>query len=177
MNHQEKQSFGVNTNRKKAPGRKTAYIIVHPDDFALNVSDKICDIESYKLRLVKKIKDLLKLRVNVVLLNLTAGVDYFPGFLLEVKGRIAVIPSLNNDKPNAQVVRLKRLINSIEKIDHLIFTGGWKNACLKHTINHTITETERIRFVDKVSTPIKATFKFQSICKKVVVEVDQDFVF
>jgi len=151
--------------------------MVHPDDFALNVSTHVERANDYKKNLAFKVKKMLSRRVKVILLNLVLGLNHFPEFLLEFKGQIIIIPALDSDETDAQVNRLKEYLAEHKKIRHLIFTGGWKNACLKHTINHTISDVERIRFVDKELEPFDAKLRYKDYIQSITVMIDQEFIF
>lgn len=170
-------------NRDRGPfvvqkaDRCTAYIVVHPDEFALNLGHQVRSIKDYQNELAARIQKLINQKTTVIILNLTSGLNYFPEFLIGLEDQVVIIPSLDDDVTESQVDRLKDYLSGQQRISHLVFTGGWKNACLKHTINHTISDTDRVRFIDRTKTPFRAKLRHRRREHPILVEIDQAFVF
>ncbi len=168
------------TFSRKQLNRGTAYVIVHPDEYAIQVSMATKDaVEGYKNRLKQRIRLLLNDNVSIYLLNLAVGIltppPYLDGFQRE--RRFYVIPAIKDDPMDAQSTRLRRALAEFEGLRRVVFTGGWRNACLKHTLNHTLAGIPRIRFVEKVTAPLDAQVCFENRSFDITAEIDHAFVF
>jgi hypothetical protein len=160
--------------------RHTAYVIVHPDEYAIGVSPITGqNANSFMIRLKDRIRILLKKRVRVYQLNLALDTSDPPAYLNEFQqhDNFQVIPVLKNDTIDAQVLRLRMALIEFTGMKQIVFTGGWQNACLKYTLNHTLNGISRIRFVDRVDVPLMAQVSFESKTVDVIVWVDHEFVF
>ena len=119
----------------------------------------------------------MRKKATVIILNLGEHKEKLPEFLKEFQNQVFIIPSSEKDPINAQAIRLKQLLNECHWVDHVIFTGGWKNACFKHTINKTLSDIPRITCIDAIQKPFKATVRSVSKKKSVIVEIDHRFIF
>ncbi len=169
------------TFSRKQLNRGTAYVIVHPDEYAIQVSMETKQaVEGYKNRLKQRIRLLLNDNVSIYLLNLATDTlaqppPYLDGFQRE--RRFYVIPAIKDDPVNAQSTRLLRALAEFEGLRRIVFTGGWRNACLKHTLNHTLAGIPRIPLVERVTAPLDAQFVFEDRRFDIIAEIDHAFVF
>jgi hypothetical protein len=160
--------------------RHTAYVIVHPDEYAIGVSPITGQKANlFMLRLKGRIRILLKEHVVVYLLNLAQETLAPPAYLNEFqqKKNFHVIPVFKDDSIDAQVLRLRMALMKFTGLEQIIFTGGWQNACLKYTMNNTLRGIPRIKFVERVDGPLAAQVCFESNTVDVIVRVDHEFVF
>jgi len=160
--------------------RHTAYVIVHPDEYAIGVSPiSGQNANSFMIRLKGRIRLLLKKHVTVYLLNLALETLDPPAYLnnFQQHKNFHVIPVLKGDAMDAQVLRLRMALMEFTGLEQIVFTGGWQNACLKYTLNHTLSGIPRIQFVDKVHRPLTAQVCFESKTVDVIVRLDHEFVF
>jgi len=158
----------------------TAYVIVHPDEFAIGLSPISGQkVNSFMLRLKGQIRRLLKKDVTVYLLNLAMETLDPPAYLNEFQPHknFHVIPVLKDDAVDSQVIRLLMALMAFSGLEQIVFTGGWQNACLKYTINNTLSGTPRIQFVDKIDGPLTAQVSFENKTVDVIVRVDHEFIF
>jgi len=161
----------------KRSKEKSAYVIVHPDDFALtHGNSKISPIQ-YKQRLIYKINQLIYNNVSVIVLNLEQNTLHPPSFLSKFQGKIEIIPSFSNDNTESQVLRLKEKLIFIRGLKRVIFTGGWINACFKHTLSQTIKTDQKIFPVENLTKTFQGSIVFKKYTKKVWVEVDHEYLF
>ena len=163
-----------------SPDNFTAYVIVHPDDFALSLKKTAKqDTTKYKFLLKQRVRKLLNSRVSVYLLNLDLDSLDPPAFLSEFQGekRFYIIPTLKKDSVDSQANRLKFELSKFIGLKKIIFTGGWRNACLKHTLNNTITGIQRISFIEKIDKPFKAQLHYKKSKMDVIVMCDHEFIF
>jgi hypothetical protein len=158
----------------------TAYVIVHPDEYAIGVSPITGqNVDSYMIRLKGRIRILLKEHVTVYLLNLDVETIDPPSYLIEFRqhNNFHVIPVFKNDAIDAQAIRLRKALMAFTGLEQIVFTGGWQNACLKYTLNHTLSGIPRIRFVDRIDCPLTAQVCFESKTVNVIVRMDHEFIF
>jgi len=157
--------------------RKTAYIIVHPDEFAIAASKKTILPQVFQKKLKTKIYTLLEQRIKVIILNLAVG-DILPEFLAEFHSNTVVIPNFAPELINAQVNLLRKyIITETKIINKLIITGGWEYACLKHTINNLLNNGPRIKLIKDITVPITAVISYKKLKKKITLELDKEFIF
>jgi len=160
--------------------RHTAYVIVHPDEFAIGVSPITGqNPNSYMISLKDRIRTLLKKRIKIYQLNLALETLDPPDYLNEFQQHYNyhVIPVFKDDAIDSQVLRLRMALMAFTGLEQIVFTGGWQNACLKYTLNNTLSGIPRIKFVDKVDGPLKAQITFERTTADVIVRVDHEFVF
>jgi len=158
----------------------TAYVIVHPDEFAIGVSSITGqNVDSYMVRLKGRIRILLKEQVSVYLLNLDMGTLDPPAYLNKFRQykNFHVIPVFKGDPIDAQALRLRKALVAFTGLEQIVFTGGWQNACLKYTLNHTLSGIHRVQFVDRIDCPLTAQVSFESKTVDVIVRVDHEFIF
>jgi len=167
----------INLHNNKNFKQQTAYIIVHPDNYAINMSKIIKSADQYKINLIKKIQHLLNNNTLVIVLNLEKNCYNLPDFLKKYQEKVFLIPSLNGDTISTQSDKLKKFLYNIKSIKNIIFTGGWKNACLKHTISKTIVWPSKIQTIDCIDQPIKVKINLESKNKYVLFKLDHEFIF
>jgi hypothetical protein len=158
----------------------TAYVIVHPDEYAIGVSPITGqNANIFMVRLKCRIRILLKEHVIVYLLNLDQETLAPPAYLNEFQQQknFHVIPVFKDDSIDAQVLRLRMALTEFSGLKQIVFTGGWQNACLKYTLNNTLSGIPRIRFVERVDRPLTAKVCFEGKTIDVIVRVDHEFVF
>jgi len=156
---------------------KTAYIIVHAEDYALENSSLISDPRSYKWKLRSKLEELIKQGSVVIFLKLEDNGSKLPDYIKHLDEGITVIPSKKKDLVNAQSEELKIELLGNRRIKRVILTGGWKYACLKHTLKNTFIFSKEIKRIDWISSFIDAEIIFKDKKKKVLLTIDKKFVF
>lgn len=161
------------------PNNRLAYVVVHADEYAIRVSRLVEHPPDFQERLCHHLLWLVSQRAHVFLLNLNKNELHPPSFLQPLNGRVVVVPSLDQDQVNDQAQRLREQLVRYPKIQNVVFTGGWKNACLKHTLNQTIRPkgTERVRMVDDIDQPFPGVVEWEGQRLEVMVMMDHQFVF
>ena len=159
------------------PLKRTAYVIVHPDDFAFSVSKKIKNTDNFKTKLSNKIISLLEWNAKIIILNLNFGYE-LPEFLQKFKNSVKLIPNIESESSMEQVWALQKiLLLELKTVKKVIMTGGWENACFKHTLNNLLYNFDRIRKIDSITEPFECEIKYHKVKKKYWIEIDQDFIF
>ena len=166
-------SFGL------VSGPQIAYVVVHADEYAIQASRLVKNSQDFQKSLQQHLQKLLQEQVNVILLNLQKTEQQPPKFLRSLEDQVTVIPSLDQDSINAQSERLSEYLVRQRGLKQLVFTGGWKNACLKHTLRRTVITKDpfELGIMDKIHHPVSGVVEYGKQRLEVMVEVDHDFVF
>ena len=160
-------------------GPQIAYVVVHADEYAIQASRLVKNSQDFQKSLQQHLQKLLQEQVNVILLNLQKTEQQPPKFLRSLEDQVTVIPSLDQDSINAQSERLSEYLVRQRGLKQLVFTGGWKNACLKHTLCRTviIKDPFELGIMDDIHHPVSGVVEYGKQRLEVMVEVDHDFVF
>ena len=156
-------------------GSEIAYVVVHADEYAIQASRLVKNSQNFQ----KSLQQHLQEQVNVILLNLQKTEQQPPKFLRSLGSQVTVIPSLEQDSVNAQAERLSEYLVRQRGLKQLVFTGGWKNACLKHTLRRTVMTKDpfELGIMDEIHHPVSGVVEYGKQRLEVLVTVDQDFVF
>ena len=166
-------SFGL------VSGPQIAYVVVHADEYAIQASRLVKNSQDFQISLRQHLQKLLQEQVNVILLNLQKTEQQPPKFLRSLGDQVTVIPSLEQDSINAQSERLSEYLVRQRGLKQLVFTGGWKNACLKHTLRRTVMTKDpfELGIMDEIHHPVSGVVEYGKQRLEVLVTVDHDFVF
>jgi hypothetical protein len=166
-------SFGL------VSGPQIAYVVVHADEYAIQASRLVKNSQDFQISLRQHLQKLLQEQVNVILLNLQKTEQQPPKFLRSLGDQVTVIPSLEQDSINAQSERLSEYLVQQRDLKQLVFTGGWKNACLKHTLRRTVITKDpfELGIMDEIHHPVSGVVEYGKQRLEVMVTVDHDFVF
>ncbi len=166
-------SFGL------VSGPQIAYVVVHADEYAIQASRLVKNSQDFQKSLQQHLQKLLQEQVNVILLNLQKTEQQPPKFLRSLGSQVTVIPSLEQDSINAQSERLSEYLVWQRGLKQLVFTGGWKNACLKHTLRRTVMTKDpfELGIMDEIHHPVSGVVEYGKQRLEVMVTVDHDFVF
>jgi len=166
-------SFGL------VSGPQIAYVVVHADEYAIQASRLVKNSQDFQISLRQHLQKLLQEQVNVILLNLQKTEQQPPKFLRSLGDQVTVIPSLEQDSINAQSERLSEYLVRQRGLKQLVFTGGWKNACLKHTLRRTVMTKDpfELGIMDEIYHPVSGVVEYGKQRLEVMVTVDHDFVF
>ena len=166
-------SFGL------VSGPQIAYVVVHADEYAIQASRLVKNSQDFQKSLQQHLQKLLQEQVNVILLNLQKTEQQPPKFLRSLEDQVTVIPSLDQDSINAQSERLSEYLVRQRGLKQLVFTGGWKNACLKHTLRRTVMTKDpfELGIMDEIHRPVSGVVEYSKQRLEVMVTVDHDFVF
>ena len=166
-------SFGL------VSGPQIAYVVVHADEYAIQASRLVKNSQDFQISLRQHLQKLLQEQVNVILLNLQKTEQQPPKFLRSLGDQVTVIPSLEQDSINAQSERLSEYLVRQRGLKQLVFTGGWKNACLKHTLRRTVMTKDpfELGIMDEIYHPVSGVVEYGKQRLEVLVTVDHDFVF
>ncbi|MGA0886828.1 MAG: hypothetical protein ACO3S0_02775, partial [bacterium] len=137
-------------------GPQIAYVVVHADEYAIQASRLVKNSQDFQISLRQHLQKLLQEQVNVILLNLQKTEQQPPKFLRSLGDQVTVIPSLEQDSINAQSERLSEYLVRQRGLKQLVFTGGWKNACLKHTLRRTVMTKDpfELGIMDDIHHPV-----------------------
>ena len=160
-------------------GPQIAYVVVHADEYAIQASRLVKNSQDFQISLRQHLQKLLQEQVNVILLNLQKTEQQPPKFLRSLGSQVTVIPSLEQDSINAQSERLSEYLVRQRGLKQLVFTGGWKNACLKHTLRRTVMTKDpfELEIMDEIHHPVSGVVEYGKQRLEVMVTVDHDFVF
>jgi len=160
-------------------GPQIAYVVVHADEYAIQASRLVKNSQDFQKSLQQHLQKLLQEQVNVILLNLQKTEQQPPKFLRSLEDQVTVIPSLEQDSINAQSERLSEYLVRQRGLKQLVFTGGWKNACLKHTLRRTVMTKDpfELGIMDEIYHPVSGVVEYGKQRLEVMVTVDHDFVF
>ena len=160
-------------------GPQIAYVVVHADEYAIQASRLVKNSQDFQKSLQQHLQKLLQEQVNVILLNLQKTEQQPPKFLRSLEDQVTVIPSLDQDSINAQSERLSEYLVRQRGLKQLVFTGGWKNACLKHTLRRTVMTKDpfELGIMDEIHHPVSGVVEYGKQRLEVMVTVDHDFVF
>ena len=160
-------------------GPQIAYVVVHADEYAIQASRLVKNSQDFQKSLQQHLQKLLQEQVNVILLNLQKTEQQPPKFLRSLEDQVTVIPSLDQDSINAQSERLSEYLVRQRGLKQLVFTGGWKNACLKHTLRRTVITKDpfELGIMDEIHRPVSGVVEYSKQRLEVMVTVDHDFVF
>jgi hypothetical protein len=160
-------------------GPQIAYVVVHADEYAIQASRLVKNSQDFQKSLQQHLQKLLQEQVNVILLNLQKTEQQPPKFLRSLEDQVTVIPSLDQDSINAQSERLSEYLVRQRGLKQLVFTGGWKNACLKHTLRRTVMTKDpfELEIMDEIHHPVSGVVEYGKQRLEVLVTVDHDFVF
>jgi len=160
-------------------GPQIAYVVVHADEYAIQASRLVKNSQDFQKSLQQHLQKLLQEQVNVILLNLQKTEQQPPKFLRSLEDQVTVIPSLDQDSINAQSERLSEYLVRQRGLKQLVFTGGWKNACLKHTLRRTVMTKDpfELGIMDEIYHPVSGVVEYGKQRLEVMVTVDHDFVF
>lgn len=160
-------------------GPQIAYVVVHADEYAIQASRLVKNSQDFQKSLQQHLQKLLQEQVNVILLNLQKTEQQPPKFLRSLGSQVTVIPSLEQDSINAQSERLSEYLVRQRGLKQLVFTGGWKNACLKHTLRRTVITKDpfELGIMDEIHHPVSGVVEYGKQRLEVMVTVDHDFVF
>ena len=160
-------------------GPQIAYVVVHADEYAIQASRLVKNSQDFQISLRQHLQKLLQEQVNVILLNLQKTEQQPPKFLRSLGSQVTVIPSLEQDSINAQSERLSEYLVRQRGLKQLVFTGGWKNACLKHTLRRTVMTKDpfELGIMDEIYHPVSGVVEYGKQRLEVMVTVDHDFVF
>ena len=160
-------------------GPQIAYVVVHADEYAIQASRLVKNSQDFQKSLQQHLQKLLQEQVNVILLNLQKTEQQPPKFLRSLEDQVTVIPSLDQDSINAQSERLSEYLVRQRGLKQLVFTGGWKNACLKHTLRRTVMTKDpfELGIMDEIHHPVSGVVECGKQRLEVMVTVDHDFVF
>ena len=166
-------SFGL------VSGPQIAYVVVHADEYAIQASRLVKNSQDFQISLRQHLQKLLQEQVNVILLNLQKTEQQPPKFLRSLGDQVTVIPSLEQDSINAQSERLSEYLVRQRGLKQLVFTGGWKNACLKHTLRRTVMTKDpfELGIMDEIYHPVSGVVEYGKQRLEVMVTVDHNFVF
>ncbi len=182
MQYQKQSRDGIKTDilstlNVRNSSYEISYIIVHPDEYALQNSSIINEPSGFKKKLQNKIKKLIDNHVIVYITSLSENQLEIPEFLIDFYNQINIIPLQSKDKVANQVYKLKRQLITHENLKKIIITGGWKNACLKFSINQLIKPSRKISDIDEIKSPIEIFITYQEQKKRYILEIDHEFVF
>ena len=160
-------------------GPQIAYVVVHADEYAIQASRLVKNSQDFQNSLQRHLQKLFEEQVNVILLNLQKTEQQPPKFLRSLGSQVTVIPSLEQDSVNAQAERLSEYLVRQRGLKQLVFTGGWKNACLKHTLRRTVMTKDpfELGIMDDIHHPVSGVVEYGKQRLEVMVTVDHDFVF
>ena len=155
------------------------YVLVHADDFALSHSSIIESVASFEKNLRTRLLQLIRCKVPIVFLDLDFGSPELPAYLQEFAGDLDRIPNFQTGNLAEQHAALSRWLLRHPERSHYVFAGGWRDACLRATVNHVAHKKPRFR-VDQ--THMNGIHEAQMCIagyrpRDITIEIDWPFVF
>jgi hypothetical protein len=163
---------------KERPGN-TFYILVHADDFAIGHSMFKKDPDAVKASIRQRCRAFHNLRVPIIFTNLAMDDPPLPEYLRSLDIPMTQIPNANSPNLEEQLEFLKRHLSRFPRRHRYIFAGGWRDACLRRTINQVAYRKRRLS-VTEAGLPGFADAEFRMPGRpdrKIAVGVDWENVF
>lgn len=76
-----------------------------------------------------------RLKIPMVFTDLAFNQPPFPDYLLDFESDFVRIPNDQTGNLKGQITDLKRFLIKDQFRNRYIFAGGWRDACLRHTVN------------------------------------------
>ena len=96
----------------------------------------------------------------IIFTDLAADNPPLPGYLAELELPIKQIPNAMTGNLDQQILELKQHLHKLSRRNRLIFAGGWRDACLRRTVNQIAFRNPRLIVNETgLSTATDATFK------------------
>ena len=168
----------MTTEWKIDPG-KSVYILVHADDFAISNSMIRKDHAALRTSIRRRCITLARNKVPIIFTDLAGDNPPLPGYLAELELPIKQIPNAMTGNLDQQILELKQHLHKLSRRNRLIFAGGWRDACLRRTVNQVAFRNPRLIVNETgLSTATDATFKLDGYRdRQIKVAADWENVF
>lgn len=157
----------------------STYILVHADDFAIAKSFIRRDGERLKQTFRARCRLNVKKGIRILFTELDSESPPLPDYLAEFDDQIVRIPSGNDNGLEQQIKSLRKALLKQAHRTHYIFAGGWRDACLRYTVNQIAFR--RPRFIvteERLNDPEPALLKVPGYReRKITAQVDWQNVF
>lgn len=157
----------------------TIYILVHADDFAISKSIIHTDHDKLKQTIRARCRVHVRRGDQVVFTDLDADNPPLPEYLTELEDAIVRIPNHHTGNLRGQIADLKSYLVKQRNVSHYTFAGGWRDACLRHTVNQVAHRKPRLK-VSETGLPGIEAAELQHPgyrSRKITIDVDWQNVF
>lgn len=151
-------------------------IVIHPDEMAIRESIIISDHSAYKDRLRTCLMAAARQQAAVLIVALEKDSQTFPDFLNDISQNFSFVDNKSSDTTGDQALRIADWLARRDHIDHVVFTGGWKDACLIHAMNRVLKRDTRIKDVFGLGV-FSAGLNHPVVQRKLTAEVYESLVF
>lgn len=132
----------MKTVKTKEP---TIYILVHADDFAIGKSIIHSDHQRLKQTIRSRCRLHLKRGDKLVFTDLDCDNPPLPEYLSEFQDVMVRVPNQHTGNLRGQIDELKKYLLKQRTISHYTFAGGWRDACLRYTVNQIAHRQPRLK--------------------------------
>lgn len=115
--------------------QETIYILIHADDFAISESMFRKDHDKVRSNIRVRCMENSRLKIPMVFTDLAFNQPPFPDYLLDFESAFVRIPNDQTGNLQGQTTELRRFLMKQPSRDRYIFAGGWRDACLRYTVN------------------------------------------
>jgi nicotinamidase-related amidase len=168
----------MTTAWKTDPG-KSVYILIHADDFAIGNSMIRKDHAALRASIRRRCVALVQNKVPIVFTDLGAGAPPLPEYIAALDIPVKQIPNAMTGNLDQQILDLKQHLHKLSRRNRLIFAGGWRDACLRRTVNQVAFRAPRLIVTETgLTTATDATFQLKGFPDRPIkVAVDWENVF
>ncbi|MFT7247091.1 MAG: hypothetical protein ACI82A_004474 [Candidatus Azotimanducaceae bacterium] len=115
--------------------KQSIYILIHADDFAINRSMIRTDHDQVRSNIRARCLQSSRLKMPMVFTDLAFNQPPFPDYLKDFEADFIRIPNDQTGNLTSQITNLKQFLTKDRSRDRYIFAGGWRDACLRYTVN------------------------------------------
>ena len=157
-------------------GPTSVVIVIHPDEMAIRESLIITDHTEYIRQLRACLLAADRKQAAILVAALGKNCRTFPPFIADISQGYYFIDNRNSGTTEDQAHRIIDWLVEHNNIDHVVFTGGWKGACLNHAMNTILKGDKRIKDVIGLGL-FETRLNHPNLHRKLSVEVYERLVF
>lgn len=169
----------ANQESQESQESQRVYILVHADNFAISKSRIRSDHNRLKQTIRAQLRRNIMEQVPILYTELDCGEPPLPDYLADFDEHIKRIPNEHAGNLEAQLQALKRALLKQVNRRHYVFAGGWRDACLRYTVNQVGSRRPRLVVTEQeLGTPQTAHLKVPGYRERpITVAVDWRNVF
>ena len=122
----------------------SVYILVHGDDFAISKSMIRKDGERLKQTIRTRCRLNVKKSIPIIYTELDCDDPPLPAYLEEFDSHIIRVANQHTGNLHGQIETLKQVLLRFRTRSHYTFSGGWRDACLRFTVNNVAFRRPRL---------------------------------
>lgn len=123
---------------------QSIYILIHADDFAISRSMIRTDCDQICSNIRARCLQNSRLKIPMVFTDLAFNQPPFPDYLKDFETDFIRIPNDQTGNLKSQITCLKKFLVKDQSRNRYIFAGGWRDACLRYTVNQISFRAPRL---------------------------------